>query len=92
MKYAIGNGLRPDIWEEFQRRFNIGVIAEFFGATEANHLTVNIDGKVGASGRYTPFFKVSDMKIKNGVLQGNDNKLNLIFHLFGFVHSLFRQY
>ena len=59
LRLAFGNGLRPDIWEEFQRRFNIGRIAEFFGATEANGFTLNKDGKVGAVGRYTPFFRVS---------------------------------
>ena len=59
LRVAFGNGLRPDIWEEFQRRFNIGTIAEFFGATEANGFTLNTDGKVGAVGRYTPFFRVS---------------------------------
>lgn len=31
-----GNGLRPQIWEEFMKRFNIQQIAEFYGATEGN--------------------------------------------------------
>lgn len=31
-----GNGLRPQIWEEFVKRFNIPQIAEFYGATEGN--------------------------------------------------------
>ncbi len=30
----IGNGLRPDIWLEFKKRFNIQEIREFYGATE----------------------------------------------------------
>jgi len=33
---VFGNGLRPQIWEEFQKRFNIGHVAEFYGATEGN--------------------------------------------------------
>lgn len=33
---AIGNGLRPDIWESFQSRFNIPVVGEFYAATEGN--------------------------------------------------------
>ncbi|XP_072039081.1 long-chain fatty acid transport protein 2-like [Amphiura filiformis] len=57
LRVAIGNGLRPDIWEEFQRRFNIETIVEFFAATEGNGMTMNYDGKVGACGRYTPFIK-----------------------------------
>ncbi|XP_072039078.1 long-chain fatty acid transport protein 6-like [Amphiura filiformis] len=57
LRIAIGNGLRPDIWEEFQRRFNIETIAEFFAATEGNAFIVNCGGKVGACGRYTPLIK-----------------------------------
>jgi citronellyl-CoA synthetase len=30
----IGNGLRPDIWLDFKKRFNIQAIREFYGATE----------------------------------------------------------
>ncbi|XP_038072182.1 very long-chain acyl-CoA synthetase-like [Patiria miniata] len=57
LRYAIGNGLRPDIWEAFQRRFNIGHIAEFYGATEATFSTFNMDGKVGSVGRYHGIFR-----------------------------------
>lgn len=32
----LGNGLRPQIWEEFTKRFNIKKVAEFYGATEGN--------------------------------------------------------
>lgn len=49
-----GNGLRPDIWEEFQRRFDIPHIAEFYGATEGNAITLNTSGKPGSVGRMTP--------------------------------------
>jgi len=30
----VGNGLRPDIWMDFKKRFNIAEIREFYGATE----------------------------------------------------------
>ncbi len=30
----VGNGLRPDIWMEFKKRFDIQEIREFYGATE----------------------------------------------------------
>lgn len=29
-----GNGVRENIWEEFTSRFNVPLIAEFYGATE----------------------------------------------------------
>lgn len=36
VRMIIGNGLRPQIWEDFTRRFNIQKVAEFYGATEGN--------------------------------------------------------
>ncbi|XP_035763659.1 long-chain fatty acid transport protein 1-like [Neolamprologus brichardi] len=48
VRVAIGNGLRPSVWEEFVKRFRIQRIGEFYGATECNCSLLNIDGKVGA--------------------------------------------
>ena len=52
---ACGNGLRPDIWPEFQKRFRIPHILEFYAATEGNVIMFNFDGKAGAVGRI-PWF------------------------------------
>jgi len=41
LRIAIGNGLRPDIWADFQTRFNIPEVGEFYGATEGNVLLSN---------------------------------------------------
>ena len=46
-----GNGLRPDIWESFQKRFNINKIVEIYGATEAVGMTINSFGRSGMIGR-----------------------------------------
>ena len=46
-----GNGLRPDIWESFQKRFNIKKIVEIYGATEAVGMTINSFGRSGMIGR-----------------------------------------
>jgi fatty-acyl-CoA synthase len=46
-----GNGLSAAIWEEFQARFAIPRIVEFYGATEGNVSMLNYDGTVGAVGR-----------------------------------------
>ena len=51
LRYAIGNGLRPEVWEPFQDRFGIRRIVEFYGATEGNVVLLNIDNKVGSIGR-----------------------------------------
>ncbi|NXA43278.1 S27A1 protein, partial [Eudromia elegans] len=50
VRLAVGNGLRPTIWEEFTERFRIKQIGEFYGATECNCSIANLDGKVGACG------------------------------------------
>ena len=51
LRLACGNGLRPDIWEEFKARFRIPRILEWYAATEGNAVYFNFDGKVGAVGR-----------------------------------------
>eukprot|EP01087_Luapelamoeba_hula_P015671 TRINITY_DN4704_c0_g1_i1.p1 TRINITY_DN4704_c0_g1~~TRINITY_DN4704_c0_g1_i1.p1 ORF type:complete len:645 (-),score=99.92 TRINITY_DN4704_c0_g1_i1:97-2031(-) len=50
IRLVVGNGLRPDIWREFQSRFNIKDIREFYGSTEGNVVLMNIDNKVGCCG------------------------------------------
>ena len=55
LRLACGNGLRPEIWAQFQRRFSIPQIIECYGATEGNVAMFNFDGKEGAVGRI-PWF------------------------------------
>ncbi len=38
----IGNGLRPDIWKAFRKRFGVKTIYEFYGASEGVGLLVNL--------------------------------------------------
>jgi len=51
IKWMIGNGLRPEVWDGFIGRFNVPHVIEFYGATEGNVSLINIDGPVGAVGR-----------------------------------------
>ena len=51
LRLACGNGLRPDVWPQFKRRFQIPQIIEFYAATEGNVSLFNFDGKEGAVGR-----------------------------------------
>jgi fatty-acyl-CoA synthase len=55
LRLTCGNGLRPEIWAQFQRRFRIPQIIECYGATEGNVAMFNFDGKEGAVGRI-PWF------------------------------------
>jgi acyl-CoA synthetase (AMP-forming)/AMP-acid ligase II len=41
LRIAIGNGLRPEIWDKFQRGFNVPEILEFYGATEGAGVLTN---------------------------------------------------
>ena len=51
LRLACGNGLRPDIWDAFQKRFKIPRIIEFYAATEGNVTLFNFEGRPGAIGR-----------------------------------------
>ncbi|EGU78083.1 hypothetical protein FOXB_11427 [Fusarium oxysporum f. sp. conglutinans Fo5176] len=54
VKVAFGNGLRPDIWNEFKERFGVEGICEFYAATEGTFATFNLsknDYAAGAIGR-----------------------------------------
>jgi fatty-acyl-CoA synthase len=42
VRMIAGNGLRPDIWDEFTARFHIPRVFEFYGASEGNTGFVNI--------------------------------------------------
>ena len=57
LRAAIGNGLRPEIWERFKVRFGLPRIFEFYGATEGNVSLFNFDGRTGAVGRIPPYLK-----------------------------------
>jgi len=54
LRVAVGNGLRPDIWQAFQQRFQVPLIREFYGATEGIAAIANITGRVGMVGRLQP--------------------------------------
>ncbi len=55
LRLACGNGLRADVWQRFQERFDIPRVLEFYAATEGNFSLYNVEGKVGAIGRVPSF-------------------------------------
>ncbi|MGY3429068.1 MULTISPECIES: long-chain-acyl-CoA synthetase [Bradyrhizobium] len=54
LRLVCGNGLRGDIWDDFQARFAIPRILEFYAATEGNFSLFNVEGQPGAIGRVPP--------------------------------------
>jgi len=50
VRVIVGNGLRPEIWEEFTTRFGIGRVAEFYAASEGNTGFINIFNIPGSTG------------------------------------------
>ncbi|GGS18593.1 long-chain-acyl-CoA synthetase [Actinokineospora fastidiosa] len=41
VRVVVGNGLRPELWDEFTARFGIKRVAEFYGASECNLAFIN---------------------------------------------------
>jgi fatty-acyl-CoA synthase len=55
LRLACGNGLSSEVWTEFQSRFQIPKILEFYAATEGNLSLYNCEGRVGSIGRIPSF-------------------------------------
>jgi fatty-acyl-CoA synthase len=55
LRLACGNGLQGDVWKDFQQRFDVPRILEFYAATEGILSLYNCEGKVGSIGRIPPF-------------------------------------
>ncbi len=58
VRLITGNGLRPEIWADFEQRFGIENIYEFYGASECNIAFINAFGVRQTAG-FTPLpFKI----------------------------------
>jgi fatty-acyl-CoA synthase len=55
LRLCCGNGMSGKVWEEFEARFQVPQILEFYAATEGNVSLYNCEGKPGAIGRVPPF-------------------------------------
>lgn len=77
VRFALGNGLRPDIWPTFQERFGVPHIVEFYGATESNVAMVNLEGRAGSVGKSPPGMKVALVRYdveRDEVVRGADGR------------------
>jgi fatty-acyl-CoA synthase len=57
LRCAIGNGMRREVWDEFQARFSLPDIIEFYGSTEGNVGLVNAVNQPGAIGRVPHYLR-----------------------------------
>src|SRR5581483_6441690 len=55
LRLCCGNGLRGDVWEQFQARFQIPQILEYYASTEGSFSLYNCEGRPGAIGKIPPF-------------------------------------
>jgi fatty-acyl-CoA synthase len=77
LRFALGNGLRPDVWKPFQDRFGVPQIVEFYGATESNVAMVNLQGRTGSLGKAPPGVKIALVRFdveRGDVVRGADGR------------------
>jgi fatty-acyl-CoA synthase len=55
LRLCCGNGLRPEVWDEFKSRFRIPQILEYYAATEGSFSLFNCEERRGAIGRIPSF-------------------------------------
>lgn len=65
VRAVIGNGLRPEIWVDFKKRFNIEKIGEFYGASEGNGGFANILNFDCTTGTTTGSYVIVKYDIEN---------------------------
>jgi len=76
-----GNGLRPDVWKVFEKRFNISNIIEFYGSSEGNISLINADSYFGSIGRIPPYL---GSKMKTKIVKFNVEEEKVIRNSDGF--------
>jgi fatty-acyl-CoA synthase len=77
LRFALGNGLRPDVWTAFQERFGVPRMVEFYGATESNVAMVNLQGRPGSVGKAPPGLKIALVRFdvaRDEVVRGPDGR------------------
>ncbi|XP_054467932.1 long-chain fatty acid transport protein 6 [Anoplopoma fimbria] len=58
VRMGVGNGLRQDVWREFQSRFGNIKMCEVYGSTEGNLCFMNHVGRIGTVGRSNFFYRL----------------------------------
>lgn len=70
---AAGNGLRPDIWTAFRKRFGLRRICEFYGAGEGNGGFMNVFNRTGSIGVTAATVRLVQYDVMDGsIVRGAD--------------------
>ena len=79
IRVMTGNGLRPEIWDEFQERFGVGRICEFYAASECNIAFVNAFNVPRTTGYCPMDFAIVDYDPDTGEpRRGEDGRLTRV--------------
>ncbi|MFF2088227.1 long-chain-acyl-CoA synthetase [Nocardia sp. NPDC058176] len=79
IRLVVGNGLRPELWDEFRRRFRIGRVVEFYGSSEAPLAFVNAFGLDRTAGLCPLPYAVVEYDDETGkAKRGPDGKLRRV--------------
>lgn len=79
LRVIVGNGMRPEIWEEFKSRFKINHICEFYGASENSTAFINLFNLNGTAGFCPMSYAVVKFDIDNEVpLLNKNNKMSRV--------------
>src|SRR6185437_1472536 len=57
LRMFCGNGMGADVWKEFQEKFNIPRVLEFYASTEGGVSLFNVEEERGAIGRVPPYLR-----------------------------------
>jgi citronellyl-CoA synthetase len=70
---VFGNGLRPDVWDEFKQRFGIDRVCEFYGSSEGNVSFINAFNKDKTIGYCPGTIILVEYDIENDVIVTDQN-------------------
>jgi fatty-acyl-CoA synthase len=79
IRLVVGNGLRPELWNEFTERFGIDRVAEFYGASECNIAFINALNQKRTAGVCPLPYAVVEYDHDTGkALRGADGRLRRV--------------
>lgn len=79
VRLAVGNGMRPELWDDFRDRFGVDRIVEFYGASEGNIAFINAFGVPRTAGfGPLPYAVVEHDPETGGPRRGRDGRLRRV--------------